>query len=83
MTRTVSTNLANFGAGSETRDALKRIERGDAGKRAMFAAIAWVARLELYHSQGHQNLLIEALGAPPQSVTRAIARLTGTDDWTR
>jgi hypothetical protein len=83
MTRSVSRNLTNFGVGSETRDAFERIERGDAGRRAMFAAIAWGARLELYHSQGHQNLLIEALGTPPQVLSRAIARLTGTDDWTR
>ena len=76
-------DLSNFGAGYETRAAFERVERGDAGKRAMFAAIAWVARLELYHSQGHQDLLIEALGRPPQVLSRAIARLTGTDDWTR
>ncbi len=76
-------DLTKFGAGSETRDAFNRIERGDAGGRAMFAAIAWAARLELYVSQGKQDRLIEALGGPPQLVSRAIARLTGTDDWTR
>jgi hypothetical protein len=76
-------DLTRFGAGYETRAAFERVERGDAGKRAMFAAIAWAARLQLYASQGKQDRLIDALGGPPQLVSRAIARLTGTDDWTR
>lgn len=76
-------NLAKLGAGYETRAAFERVQRGDAGKRAMFAAMSWEAQLELRASSGKPHLLKDAWANPPQAVSRAVAKLTGTDDWTR
>ena len=75
--------ISNLGAGSQTLDALKEIEKGFGGKRAMFAVMSWGAALEITSSQRAEHRLIELVGKPPAIVNRAVQRLTGSDDWTR